>query len=133
MLPASRATDRNIERFEPRRVGALQAYLRQAVLNRLRDELRRKRREPALLHLQMSEPAADLSPLEEAIGREAVERYEAALGRLRPEDREAIVARLEMDYTYEQLAEALGKPSPDAARKAVQRAILRLAEDMKNA
>src|SRR5688572_24335844 len=32
--------------FEPRRVGALQAYLRQAVLNRLRDEVRRKARQP---------------------------------------------------------------------------------------
>ena len=35
-------TFKRIEDFEPRRVGALQAYLRQAVLNRLRDELRRK-------------------------------------------------------------------------------------------
>ena len=35
-----------MEGFEPRRVGALQAYLRQAVLNRLRDELRRQKRSP---------------------------------------------------------------------------------------
>ena len=34
-------TFKRIESFEPRRVGALQAYLRNAVLNRLRDELRR--------------------------------------------------------------------------------------------
>jgi DNA-directed RNA polymerase specialized sigma24 family protein len=36
-----------------------------------------------------------------------------------------------MAYTYEELAEALGKPSPDAARKAAHRAIVRLAEEMK--
>jgi RNA polymerase sigma-70 factor (ECF subfamily) len=71
------------------------------------------------------------SPLEEAIGREAVERYTAALARLKPEEREAIIARVEMDYSYAELAEILGKPTPDAARKTAQRALLRLAEEMK--
>jgi RNA polymerase sigma-70 factor (ECF subfamily) len=120
-----------IEAFEVRGVGALQAYLRQAVLNRVRDELRRKGRAPSWVDLDgLDLPAAE-SPLEEAIGREAVERYQAALVRLRPEEREAIIARVEMDYTYEELAEALGKPTPEAARKAAQRALLRLAEEMK--
>jgi hypothetical protein len=32
--------------------------------------------------------------------------------------------------TFEELAEALGKPTSDAARKATQRAIMRLAEEM---
>src|SRR5918999_5032895 len=41
-------TFKKIGDFEPRRVGALQAYLRQAVLNRLRDELRRKARQPPI-------------------------------------------------------------------------------------
>src|SRR5262249_934055 len=39
-------TFKRIEDFEPRHVGALQAYLRQAVLNRIRNELRRKGRQP---------------------------------------------------------------------------------------
>ena len=64
-------------------------------------------------------------------GREALDRYEAALARLRPEDREAIVGRVEMDCSYEELAAALGKPTADAARKAARRALLRLAEEMK--
>jgi RNA polymerase sigma-70 factor (ECF subfamily) len=116
-------------------VGALQAYLRQAVLNRLRDELRRHSRRPDIVDvggdLDGLELAADQSPLEEAIGREAVELYEAALQRLRPEEREAIIARVEMDYTYQEMAEALGKPSAEAARKAAQRALVRLAEEMR--
>ena len=124
-------TFKNIESFEPRRVGALQVYLRQAVLNRIRNELRRKRRQPALTELNGLELDSAASPVEEAIGREAVERYESALTRLRPEEREAIIARVEMGYTYEELAEALGKPSPDAARKAAERALVRLAEEMK--
>lgn len=59
-----------------------------------------------------------------------VERYERALARLKPDDQDAIVARVEMGYTYEELAEWLGKPSPDAARKAAQRALVRLAQEM---
>ena len=116
--------------FEPRHEGSLQAYLRQAVMNRIRDEVRRTMRAPAPAEFPEDTPNSSASPLEEAIGRQAVERYEAALARLRPDDREAIVARVEMDGTYEQVAQALGKPSPDAARMAVSRALLRLAQEM---
>ena len=126
-------TFKNIEDFEPRRVGALQAYLRQAVLNRLRDELRRKARRPAATDLESLEDVAARSPLEQAIGRQAIEDYEEALGRLRPEEREAIIARVEIGYTYAELAEALGKPSADAARKTARRALMRLAEEMNRA
>jgi len=124
-------TFKRIGDFEPRRVGALQAYLRQAVLNRIREELRRKGRRPPATDLGDIEADSAESPLEQAIGREAVERYEKALARLEPEEREAIIARVEMGYTYEELAEALGKPTPDAARKAAQRALVRLAEELK--
>jgi RNA polymerase sigma-70 factor (ECF subfamily) len=120
-----------IEGFDNRGVGALQAYLRQAVLNRVRDELRRKGRAPSMAALDGLEVEAAGSPLEEAIGRETVERYEAALARLKPDERAAIIARVELDYTYEELANILGKPTSDAARKAAQRALLRLAEEMK--
>ncbi|MBA2355454.1 MAG: RNA polymerase sigma factor [Acidobacteria bacterium] len=126
-------TFKRIEVFEPRRVGALQAYLRQAVLNRVRDELRRQGRRPDSTDLEGVDPAIEeSSPLDDAIGREAVENYERALQRLRPEERETIIARVELGYSYEELAEALGKPSLDAARKAAQRALLRLAEEMKD-
>jgi RNA polymerase sigma factor (sigma-70 family) len=124
-------TFKRIGDFEPRRVGALQAYLRQAVLNRIREELRRKGRRPPTTDLDDIEADSAESPLEQAIGHEAVERYEQALARLKPEEREAIIARVEMGYTYEELAEALGKPTPDAARKAAQRALVRLAEELK--
>ena len=124
-------TCRKLEAFEPRREGALQAYLRQALMNRIRDELRRysRRGQPAAVDSQITDAAP--SPLEQAIGRQATERYEAALARLRPEDREAIIARVEMGYSYEELAAALGKPTPEAARKAAQRALVRLAAEMK--
>lgn len=41
-----------------------------------------------------------------------------------------IVTRVVMDGTYEPVAQALGKPSADAARIAVSRALLRLAQEM---
>lgn len=116
--------------FEPRHEGALQAYLRQAVMNRIRDEIRRARRSPDSTGLDERHADAAASPLDIAIGQEAVERYEAALSRLRPEEREAIVARIEMDGSYQDVAVALGKPSADAARMAVSRALLRLAQEM---
>ena len=122
-------TFKRIERFESRGVGALQAYLRQAVLNRIREELRRKGRRPDGTGLSGLE-AESLSPLEQAIGSEAIERYEAALSRLRPEEQETLIGRIELGYTYEELAQALGKPTPDAARKAAQRALIRLVEEM---
>jgi hypothetical protein len=41
------------------------------------------------------------------------------------------IGRVEMDYSYEEQAQALGKPTPDAAPKAAQRALVRPAEEMK--
>ena len=124
-------TFKRMDSFEPRRVGALQAYLRNAVLNRLRDELRRKGRQPEFTTLDSVEIEAAASPLEAAIGREKVEAYETALARLKPEEREAIIARVELGYSYEEVAMMLDKPTADAARKAAQRALVRLAEEMK--
>jgi RNA polymerase sigma-70 factor (ECF subfamily) len=124
-------TLRHIDTFEPRSEGALQAYLRQGILNRIRDRFRQVARRPAPTELDTQTPDHQPSPLEEAIGRQALERYERALGRLRPQDREAIVARVEMDCTNAEIARALGKPSANAARMTVERALVRLAEEMR--
>lgn len=125
-------TLRHINDFEPRHEGALQAYLRQALINRVRDEVRRVSRYPTPAGIDDNEEHADrsASPLDEAIGHEAVERYESALQRLRSEERELIIARAELQQSYAQIAAAHGKNSPDAARMAVTRALVRLAEEM---
>ena len=124
-------TLKSMDGFEPRRVGALQAYLRQAILNRVRDEFRHKRRRPEQTGIDDLQIGGGESPLEEAIGRQAVESYEQALARLRPEEREAIIGRVELGMSYADLADALGKPTTEAARKAAKRALMRLAEEMK--
>ena len=122
-----------IDSFEPRSEGALQAYLRQAILNRIRDEIRRARRNPVETELPLSAEDPGPSPLEETLGREVMHMYEAALQRLRPRDREAIVARVEMGLDYVRVAESLQIPSANAAQMAVGRALLRLAREMRNA
>ncbi len=104
--------------------------LRQAVLNRIRDEARRFSRRPVPTELSDSLQAEGASPLDIAIGREGVARYEAALQRLRPVDREAIIGRLELQHDYQELALILGKPNANAARVAVTRALARLMEQL---
>jgi RNA polymerase sigma factor (sigma-70 family) len=123
-------TLKRIGEFDPRGAGALQAYLRQAIVNAVREELRKKSRRPDGASLDLLEADSRVSPLEQAIGQEALARYEHALARLTVVDREAIIGRIEMGYTYEELAEVLGKPTADAARKAAHRALLRLVEEM---
>jgi RNA polymerase sigma factor (sigma-70 family) len=125
--------------FDPRGPGALHAYLRQAVMNKLRDELRRRGRQPETLTLDDPAGGEALgieggeSPLTQAIGRENVERYQRALATLKPEEREAVIGRIEMGYTYQELAEAIGRPTAEAARKATERALVHLAEEMRRA
>ena len=123
-------TFKRLDTFEYRGEGALQAYLRQALLNNIRCELRRfQRRAPtAPLDSQITDESP--SPLEQAVGAEASERYEAALAQLRPADREAIIARIELGLPYPEVAAALGKPSIPAAHMAVSRALVRLAQEM---
>lgn len=124
-------TFKRIETFEPRGEGALQAYLRQALMNRIRNELRRAGRRASAADLYEEIPSEDTSPIEAAIRQQQIENYEAALSRLSEPERELIVARVELGLTYEEMAVALGKPSWNAARMATARALLRLADELK--
>lgn len=123
-------TFRRLDSFEPRGEGALDAYVRQAFINRLRNQLRRAIARPAPQELDSAAPDDATSPLEAAIGRETLERYEAGLERLDPDERDAVVTRVELGFSYAEVAAALGKPSADAARMAVARALVKLATAM---
>jgi RNA polymerase sigma-70 factor, ECF subfamily len=123
---------RQLKSFDARHQGALQAYLRQAIMNRIRDLVRQRDRRP--IRAEMPEALVDEapSPLALAIGAQNQAVYEQALKRLRPADREAIINRLELQHSYEELAVLLDKRSPDAARVAVMRAMKRLVEEMRS-
>ena len=126
-------TLRHLSHFDANGPGALHRYLRTAVMNRIRDELRRAHRRPPATELDEEMASESPSPLLEAMGAETLAGYEAALDQLRDEDRELIIGRLEWGLDYHQLAAALGKPSVAAARMAVSRALLKLAAAMKAA
>jgi RNA polymerase sigma factor (sigma-70 family) len=109
---------------------AFPTYLRTAILNRIRNEVRRTARNPEVAALKGTEADPSASPLEVLIGAELAQRYEEALALLRDEDRAVLFLKIEMDMSPAEIAEALDKPSPDAARKAINRALIRLAEEM---
>jgi RNA polymerase sigma-70 factor (ECF subfamily) len=116
--------------FEPAHEGAFLVYLRRIFLKALREEIRRAH--PERWAGEPDAALADARPnaLEQAIGRETLEAYEAGLALLNEDQREAVVLRLEFGMKFEEIAEATGKPSANAARMTVSRAILRLAEAM---
>lgn len=116
--------------FEPRSVSALQAYLRRTVMNSVRDVVRRVRRRGLPSEASDNVVSTQPSPLEQAIKRQSAERFLAALQRLRPVDRQAVIWRIELDRSYNDIAMQLGKPTPAAARMAVKRALERLAKEL---
>jgi RNA polymerase sigma-70 factor (ECF subfamily) len=121
-----------VDEFEPTREGAFLAYLRRAIMNQIRNEIRRVSRRPARGELIDDVSATgDRTPLEEVIGRDALDRYERALTTLTEEQQEGVILRLEFGFTHEQVAEALGKNTVSAARMLVNRAVDRLKEVMR--
>jgi RNA polymerase sigma factor (sigma-70 family) len=121
---------RNLDGFTINGDAALQAYLLRALKNRLADAYRHGKRRPAETSVGSGLEAADPSPIELVIGNEALQRYEEALGRLKAEDREAVLLRVELCHEYDTIAEMLGKSSAAAARVAVSRALARLSKEM---
>jgi RNA polymerase sigma-70 factor (ECF subfamily) len=82
-------------------------YLRRAIKNRIIDLYRRRAHRPGREELPEDAKAADPSPLELAIGAEALENYERALETLSESDREAIVLRLELGFEFQAIAQML--------------------------
>jgi RNA polymerase sigma-70 factor (ECF subfamily) len=127
---AAIGTFRNFQKFQQRGEGGLHAYLRSAVVNRITDEVRRAGRRPPLDEISTALVAGETSPLEHAIGQEALGRYERALAQLGEVEREAVIARIELGFSYEEVAALVGKPSAGAARIAISRALDKLARLM---
>jgi RNA polymerase sigma factor (sigma-70 family) len=126
-------TVRNLGRIEIRDDGALQAYLRQALTNWLTDAYRRSKQRANDTDLNSDLPANQPSPLEEAIGADALRRYDEGLAQLTASDRELVVLRIEFCYEYEEIARMCGKTTAASARVAVSRALARLSKEMHRA
>ena len=121
---------RRIENLEAETPGSFFAYLRAAVQNGMRDELRRVGRRPE--RVEFPENLVDDRPvvLERTLGSGLVQRYEKALETLTPEQQQAVILRIEFGFSYPEIARALGRSSGNAVRMQVSRSLLRLAEAM---
>ncbi len=119
-----------LEGFKPGETGSFLAYLREILKNRIRDEVRKvwNRPRPAELDNTIEDPGP--SPMERAIDGEAWERYETGLAALPAQQREGVIMRLELQFSHQQVARALGMPTANSARMMVARAIERLVESM---
>jgi RNA polymerase sigma-70 factor (ECF subfamily) len=118
----------NIESFEARREGDFLAYMRKTLLNAMRDEIRRPLNRSIRQPPDETIPASGPSQLEEAIGRDVLDTYEAALADLTEPQQHAVILRVEFGYTHAQVAEALGLATGDAARMLAARAVVKLAD-----
>jgi len=123
-------TVRRLSGFESRGEGALRAYLRKAIDNRVNDELRSIRRHGVPADLDDRTAATGADPHQEFLRRDAEERYRLALSRLSETDRRLVVAHVELAYSNEQIAFMTGRRRTDTARVAVGRALARLAHEM---
>lgn len=121
-------TMQGLDRLELRGSEGFHAYLRTAILNRIRDEVRWSARRPGTNGVLDSLISPEPTPMELAIGADLASRYERALATLTPVEQELLLLRIEMDCDYTEIAEITGRPSREAARLAVTRAVRHLAE-----
>jgi DNA-directed RNA polymerase specialized sigma24 family protein len=100
------------------------------VSNRVADEHRRAVRQGPIASLDENMADVHQSPLDATLDRDKMRVYRTALLALSADDRLAIVMRLERGESYDAIAARLGKPTPNAARVAVARAMFKLAKQM---
>jgi RNA polymerase sigma factor (sigma-70 family) len=118
-----------IARIDPR-PGVFQSYVRKAVLNRIRDQIRWASRRKGSGEIPEDLADATPSPVEHAIGADLLSRYERGMEAVDDEDRRILHLRIDLDFDFDEIAAMTGRPSPNAARMAFQRALGRLAEAM---
>ncbi len=116
-----------LDTFESQRPGAFLAYLRTILMNAVREELRRRKTVPATTGLLESLPSPQASQVEQAIGRQTLQAYEEALGRLPENKRVAVVMRIEFEMSYQEIADELEMPSANSTRMMIVRALEELA------
>lgn len=118
---------RQIDHFECEGPGSFLAYLRQILLNQVRDEVRRLTRRPESSELDTEMADSDLpSPVEQLVGQERLRAYEAALASLPKRQQGLVVMRLEFGMSYPEISAEVGS-TPDAVRVMVARALVQLA------
>jgi RNA polymerase sigma-70 factor (ECF subfamily) len=139
---------KNMTSFELRSHGAILGWLATIVRNRLRDDWKRftaERRDVGresplhrMVDTDRSEEFIELTetdntPSKYASANEIQTLVDAAVASLQPEDqRRAVVLRDYYDLSWAEIAEELGKPTPEAARELHSRGRLKLLERVRD-
>lgn len=124
-----------LDQFKSEQSRAMRSCLRRAIENRIRDQLRRvtRRRNAAAPAEHVVPAAAAPSQHQQLVDDEVWRCYLDGLQRLTARDRRLIVGRTELEYNFRQLALVENLPSPDAARVALRRALIRLSDAIEGA
>ena len=121
---------RSLPTFEPEYPGAFLAYMHRCVMNEIYTQVRKANRRPSAGPVPDDLVSEGPSPLDVAIESDTYGVYEQARDSLSEEDQQIIIARVEMNLSYTEIAEIFGVQS-NAARMRVARALVRLAEAMR--
>jgi RNA polymerase sigma-70 factor (ECF subfamily) len=126
---------RQLHRLELRHEQAFLSYLLTSIRHRIVDEIRRTRRQPALILDDDGDWNVDpgMSPLQRLIIRENLRRYAKALARLSDRDRQLIVLRVVRGLSCLEVAVQLDMRSEAAVHMAVKRALRRLEKSLHQA
>ena len=129
---AAMRTLRRLHHLDPERAHSVRSYMRQVVVNLIRDEVRREGRLPEWGEFHDDVAVDRVRQEDRLFARATLRSYREALSRLAPTHRACVTARVERGWSYETIAQELGKPSAGAARVAVTRALGALGKEMRS-
>ena len=120
----------NVHEFDVRHPGSFLAYLRQILLNEVRSQIRKSAQNLPNVSLSEDTTAADAPVIiEQLIGSERLDAYQAALNKLPRRQQELLVMRIEFGMTYPEIALETDS-TPDAVRVMATRAAALLARKL---
>lgn len=112
--------------FNAARTGAFLAYLRKIFINRVYEVYRQNNNQHNLDSAYQKQQSTTPPDVMDFLV------YEAGLKKLTEEQQQAIILRVEFGLSHAETAEAMKKPSEDAARMFTNRAMIKLVELLKN-
>jgi len=120
---------KNIDQLRLEHQGSFFLYLKQALLNRIRDEVRAYRRQCGIVSNEHEVDSIEVGVPDAAIDFEHIQAYEKALTCLPKRQQQLVVMRLEFGMSYSEIGKELGG-TPDAVRMMISRALSDLAKSL---
>jgi len=112
-----------IEQFESLKPGAFLAYLRKIFINCINESVRKPNNS-----VNIDDFLNRRTQFSTELDVDEYIFYERALDKLSEAEQQAIILRVEFGFSYKDIAQEMDKPSDDAARMFVSRALIKLAK-----